>query len=128
MSLPEKRRPPLKPSSSLIGADGNPLREIGTAVFEVKLGTSCLNMKLVVAHIADQALLGLDILMMGDEGPAEIRLAETIPFNCSGDLNRVRNVVAVDDTVVPGCSELILDAYIEKRDLDSWFSNQEFFY
>lgn len=127
MSLPEKRRPPLKPSSSLIGADGNPLREMGTAVFEVKLGTSCLNMKLVVAHIADQALLGLDILMMGDEGPAEIRLAdrvlnwnaETIPFNCSGDLNRVRNVVAADDTVVPGCSELILDAYIEKRDLDS---------
>jgi len=135
LSLPEERRPPLKPSSSLIGADGNPLREMGTAVFEVKLGTSCLNMKLVVAHIADQALLGLDILMMGDEGPAEIRLAdrvlnwnaETIPFNCSGDLNRVRNVVAADDTIVPGCSELILDAYIEKRDLDSWFSNREFF-
>ena len=134
LKLPSDDRPQLLESSSLIGADGNPLEELGTAVFCVKLGNEEFEKELVVARIADDVLLGLDILMMGKFGPAEIKLGEkilfwngeSIPFNFIGNFNRVRNVVAADDTVVPGCSELILDVYVEKTDFDSWFSQQDF--
>ncbi|CAC5366859.1 unnamed protein product [Mytilus coruscus] len=34
--------------------------------------------------------------------------------------------MAVDHTVIPGYSEVILEAYVEKTDLDSWFVQQEF--
>ncbi|CAG2239901.1 unnamed protein product [Mytilus edulis] len=134
LRIPEEVRPPLVQSLSLFGADGNPLRELGTADFGVRLGNFSFNMELVVAHIADSVLLGLDILVMGKKGPAEIRLADQIlywneqyiPFKFAGEFSRVRKVVAADSTVVPGYSELILSAYIEKTDLDGWLSHQEF--
>ncbi|CAG2210819.1 unnamed protein product [Mytilus edulis] len=134
LRIPEEVRPPLVQSHSLIGADGNPLKELGTADFGVRLGNFSFNMELVVAHIADSVLLGLDILVMGKKGPAEIRLADqvlnwneqNIPFKIAGEFSRVRKVVAADSTVVPGYSELILEAYIEKTDLDGWLSHQEF--
>ncbi|CAG2230336.1 unnamed protein product [Mytilus edulis] len=107
LRIPEEVRQPLVRSHSLIGADGNPLRELGTADFGVRLGNFSFNMELVVAHIADSVLLGLDILAMG-------KMVE------------LEKVVAADSTVVPGYSELILSAYIEKTDLDSWLSHQEF--
>ncbi|VDI33903.1 Hypothetical predicted protein [Mytilus galloprovincialis] len=132
--IPEEVRPPLVQSHSLIGADGNPLRELGTADFGVRLGNFSFNMELVVAHIADSVLLGLDILVMGKKGPAEIRLADQVllwneqkyPFKFIGEFSKVRKVVAADSTVVPGYSELILETYIEKTDLDGWLSHQEF--
>ncbi|CAC5398863.1 unnamed protein product [Mytilus coruscus] len=34
--------------------------------------------------------------------------------------------MAADHTVIPGYSEVILEAYVEKTDLDSWFAHQEF--
>jgi hypothetical protein len=33
--IPETRRPPLTKSSILVGADGNPLVELGTAIFYI---------------------------------------------------------------------------------------------
>ncbi|CAC5407737.1 unnamed protein product [Mytilus coruscus] len=91
-------------------------------------------MELVVAHIADNVLLGLDILVMGKKGPAEIRLADevlcwneqNISFKFVGEFAKVRKVMAADHTVIPGYSEVILEAYVEKTDLDSWFAHQEF--
>ncbi|CAC5398528.1 unnamed protein product [Mytilus coruscus] len=77
LRIPEVRSP-LVQSHSLIGADGNPLKELGTTYFEVRLGNFSLNMELVVAHIADNVLLGLDIVVMGKKGPAEIRLADEV--------------------------------------------------
>ncbi|CAC5378801.1 unnamed protein product [Mytilus coruscus] len=134
LRIPGEVRPPLVQSHSLIGADGNPLKELGTAYFEVRLGNFSFNMELVVAHIADNVLLGLDILVMGKKGPAEIRLADevlcwneqNIPFKFVGEFAKVRKVMAADHTVIPGYSEVILEAYVEKTDLDSWFAHQEF--
>ena len=134
LKIKEEVRPPLVESSSLIGADGHPLEELGTANFNVELGNYKFEKELVVAQIDDDVLLGLDILMVGKMGPAEIKLAdrnlilngEVIPFKFSRSFNKVRNVVAADDAVIPACSELILDVYVEKTDLDSWFSQQEF--
>ncbi|VDI01426.1 Hypothetical predicted protein [Mytilus galloprovincialis] len=120
LKIPEGVRSPLVQSHSVIGADGNPLRELGTADFGVRLGNFSFNMELVVAHIADSVLLGLDILVMGKKGPDEIRLAnqvlnwneQNIPFKFVGEFSGVRKVVEADSTVVPGYSELILEAYI----------------
>jgi hypothetical protein len=55
----------------------------------------------VVAQIDDEVLLGLDILMMGDRGPTELKLVdklltwngENIPCKVVKDLRRIRNVV-----------------------------------
>jgi predicted aspartyl protease len=107
--IPETRRPPLTKSSILVGADGNPLVELGTAIFYIQLGTVEFEKELVVAQIDDEVLLGLDILMMGKLGPTEIKLAdkciiwngETIPCTLVGDLWRVRNVSLADDVTIP---------------------------
>ncbi|VDI43912.1 Hypothetical predicted protein [Mytilus galloprovincialis] len=123
LRIPEEVRPPLVQSHSLIGADGNPLSELGTADFGVRLGHFSFNMELVVAHIGDSVLLGLDILVMSKKGLAEIRLADqvlywneqNIPFKIAGEFSRVRKDVAADSTVVPGYSKLIVEAYIEKN-------------
>ncbi|CAC5411601.1 unnamed protein product [Mytilus coruscus] len=114
LRIPVEVRPPLVQSHSLIGADGNPLKELGTAYFEVRLGNFSFNMELVVAHIADNVLLGLDILVMGKKGPAENRLADKvlclneqiIPLKFVGEFTKVRQVIAADYTVIPGYSEL----------------------
>jgi hypothetical protein len=60
--IPETRRPPLTKSSILVGADGNPLVKLGTAIFYIQLGTLEFEKELVVAQIDDEVLLGLDIL------------------------------------------------------------------
>lgn len=134
LKILETRRPPLTKSSILVGADGNPLVELGTALFYIHLGTVEFEKELVVAQFDDEVLLGLDILMMGKLGPTEIKLAdkciiwngETIPCKLVGDLRRVRNVSLADDVTIPGLSELIVDVYIEKDPVDELCSNLEF--
>ncbi len=49
-----------------------------------------------------------------------------IPFKFIANFNKIRNVVLADDTIVPGCSEMILDVSIDEADLDSWCYPQEF--
>jgi len=71
--IPETRRPPFTKSSILVGADGNPLVELGIALFYIQLGTVEFEKDLVVAQIDDEVLLGLDMLMLGKLGPTEIR-------------------------------------------------------
>ena len=49
---------------------------MGKAVFSITLGNLNLDSELIVAEIEDEALLGLDILMIGKAGPADIKLSE----------------------------------------------------
>jgi hypothetical protein len=49
---------------------------MGKAVFNITLGSLTLDSELIVAEIEDEALLGLDILMKGKGGPADIKLTE----------------------------------------------------
>jgi hypothetical protein len=49
---------------------------MGKAVFNITLGSLNLDSELIVAEIEDEALLGLDILMKGKAGPADIKLSE----------------------------------------------------
>lgn len=121
-------------SSSLIGADGRPLVELGTAEFSIQLGTVSFEKELVVAQIDDEVLLGLDILMMGDRGPTELKLVdklftwngENIPCKVVKDLRRIRNVNVADDFTVPALSEVVLDVYVEIDQIDGLCSALEF--
>jgi hypothetical protein len=58
----------------LAGADGQPLVELGKAMFSINLGQLTMERELIVADIEDDALLGLDILMKRPGGPVDIKL------------------------------------------------------
>ncbi|CAC5401669.1 unnamed protein product [Mytilus coruscus] len=62
--ISKSKRPILKSSNMLASADGKPLDELGKAIFNVKLKELDFNIELVVANIEDEALLGLDVLIM----------------------------------------------------------------
>ena len=61
--IPHVNRPILEKSNTLACADGKPLKELGKAIFEIKLGNLCFDTEMIVANIEDEALLGLDVLM-----------------------------------------------------------------
>ena len=132
--IPATKRPLLTKSSTLIGADGRPLVELGTAEFSIQLGTVSFEKELVVAQIDDEVLLGLDILMMGDRGPTELKLVdklltwngENIPCKVVKDLRRIRYVNVADDFTVPALSEVVLDVYVEIDQIDGLCSALEF--
>ncbi|CAG2212161.1 unnamed protein product [Mytilus edulis] len=76
--IPHVNRPILEKSNTLACADGKPLKELGKAIFEIKLGNLCFDTEMIVANIEDEALLGLDVLMKSQWGPADIKLTEGI--------------------------------------------------
>ncbi|CAC5396051.1 unnamed protein product [Mytilus coruscus] len=103
--IPQSDRPKLEKSNTLASANGQPLVEKGKAVFNLELGNLSLAKELVVAEIEDEVLLGLDILMKGEMGPADIKLTEgvillngvTIPCIQIGQPEPVRKVRAADN-------------------------------
>ncbi|CAC5388087.1 unnamed protein product [Mytilus coruscus] len=102
--IPQSDRPKLEKSNTLGSANGQPLVEKGKAVFNLELGNLSLAKELVVAEIEDEVLLGLDILMNGEMGPADIKLTEgvillngvTIPCIQIGQPEPVRKVRAAE--------------------------------
>ena len=131
--IPEARRPDLKESRSLAGADGQPLVELGKAVFTISLGQLTLERELVVAETEDEALLGLDILMKGKDGPADIKLTEGV-INLNGieipctEIGRsvVRKIRCVDHFKIPPQSEILVEVFVDKFDDDDTTKPQIF--
>ena len=76
--IPTARRPQLEASRRLARADGKPLKEKGKVTFNIQIGDLKLQRVLVVAEMEDAILLGLDILMNGEKGPADIKLSEGV--------------------------------------------------
>ncbi|VDI06192.1 Hypothetical predicted protein [Mytilus galloprovincialis] len=76
--IPHVNRPILEKSNTLACADGKPLKELGKAIFEIKLGNLCFDTEMIVANIEDEALLGLDVLMKSQWGPADIKITDGI--------------------------------------------------
>ena len=60
-------QPKLSGSSKLIDAHGTEIRELGEGVFLLKLGPMLLEVDAIVADVADDDLLGVDVLQNGDE-------------------------------------------------------------
>lgn len=91
----------------MAGADGQTLVKLGNAMFSINLGqlTMPMGRELIVADIEDDALLGLNILMKGPGGPANIKLTKgeillngtTIPCIRIGQNEIVRKVRSADD-------------------------------
>ncbi|KAH3733438.1 hypothetical protein DPMN_039865 [Dreissena polymorpha] len=69
--IPEGKRPVLKWSASLMGAGGSTICDQGTARLNLCLGNVELQCDAVVAEIGDQALLGYDVLVGREHGPAD---------------------------------------------------------
>jgi predicted aspartyl protease len=76
--IPLSQRPTLQKYNILASANGQPLTELGKGVFTIKLGKLTLDSEVIIAEIEDDALFGLDILMKGEGGPADIGLTEGI--------------------------------------------------
>ncbi|CAC5418223.1 unnamed protein product [Mytilus coruscus] len=125
--IPHANRPELQKSNSLASANGQPLKELGKANFELKLGPLLLIKELIVVEIEDEALLRLDILMKGDKGPADIMLTENkiklnnvvIPCFKVGQSDPIRKVILADKYVIPARSEVIVDVFIDRFDTDT---------
>jgi hypothetical protein len=64
---------------------------LGTAEFSIQLGTVSFEKELVVAQIDDEVLLGLDILMMGDRGPTELKPITNGDFSIKQGEGSIRN-------------------------------------
>ena len=125
-------RPKLEASRSLASADGKPLKEKGKATFILQIGDLKLQKELVVAEIEYEILLGLDILMKGEKGPADIKLSEGVVllngFPCVkiGHSDLVRKVVSAENVIIPPKSEIIVDILVERTDKDYLSDSQEF--
>ncbi|CAC5410305.1 Retrovirus-related Pol polyprotein from transposon opus,Retrovirus-related Pol polyprotein from transposon 17.6 [Mytilus coruscus] len=120
--IPQSDRPKLEKSNKLASANGQPLVEKGKAVFNLELGNLSLAKELVVAEIEDEVLLGLDILMKGKMGPADIKLTEgvillngvTIPCIQIGQPEPVRK------------SEILIDVFVDKTENDPTSPPQDY--
>ncbi|CAC5406436.1 unnamed protein product [Mytilus coruscus] len=132
--IPQSDRPKLEKSNTLASANGQPLVEKGKAVFNLELGNLSLAKELVVAEIEDDVLLGLDILMKGEMGPADIKLTEgvillngvTIPCIQIGQPEPVRKVRAADNFIIPPQSEILIDAFVDKTENDPTSPPQDY--
>ena len=121
--IPEDRRPRLNESMStpLTSVTGDTLRERGRGTFSIQLGSLKLVQQIIVANIEDDCLLGLDVLMKSDLGPADIKLSENkvllngidIPCTKISTDKVVRTVRAIDDVIIPAQSERIVDVMID---------------
>ncbi len=125
--MEEGHRPSLEKTSCLVGAGGSPIRERGKAMFNLQLGPLGMAREgCRVAAIEDDALLGYDVLVGGENGPADILLSKgkivldsiEIPCIQVGSKSRARKVVIADDVSVPGNSEALIDVFIERMEED----------
>jgi hypothetical protein len=132
--IPNSKKPRLERSSALASVNGQPLTEMGKAVFNITLGNLTLDSELIVAEIEDEALLGLDILMKGKGGPADIKLTEglilldgiAIPCTQIGQPEPVRKITAADDFIIPPRSEVIIDVFVDKFHSDNLSGPQNY--
>lgn len=120
--IPNERRPALlKPRKGIRTANGGRLVVHGSSTFDIQLGEVSLNRELMVAEIDDEVLLGADLLQRDASGPADLLLSEevmrfrdhTIPlFQSKRKIPANRRVRSADHYIVPGMSEMIIEAFI----------------
>ncbi|KAJ8308315.1 hypothetical protein KUTeg_013189 [Tegillarca granosa] len=122
--ISEECRPKLTPTVKLSGPGGDPLKELGKARFNLELDNFKLSEDLIVAEIADDGLLGVDVLQNHSLGPADILLSKGIirlggnEINCMqiGIQNKTRKVTVADHIDIPGYSEAVIDVFVEDGD------------
>ncbi|KAJ8300060.1 hypothetical protein KUTeg_021579 [Tegillarca granosa] len=122
--ISEECRPKLTPTVKPSGPGGDPLKELGKARFNLEFDNFKLSEDLIVAEIADDGLLGVDVLQNHSLGPADILLSKGIirlggnEINCMqiGIQNKTRKVTVADHIDIPGYSEAVIDVFVEDGD------------
>ena len=119
-AIPKSQRPTLKPTNGLTDATGQPLPQLGTAVFRIRLAPE-LNFEsdIIVANIEDDGLLGHDLLTFGrahllyDEDVLQFM---GVKLTCMrvGTSPRVRQLFAADHFIIPGYCEKVIDVYVQR--------------
>ena len=117
------RRPPLKPAPKMDQAvKGASVQPLGRAIFKLQLGTWTGKRLITVVRISDDALLGDDILRLDITGPGDILYTENvlkfagqrIPLRTVGTCGDAPRVVCLQDEIIPGMSEKVVDAFLER--------------
>jgi hypothetical protein len=132
-SIPADRRPSLQKTGSLKGAGGKPLKELGEGIFTIELGGLLLQKKVVVAEIEDDGLIGHDILVQDEMGPADILASREvmvlrdveIPIILINVQNRSRRVFAADDIDVFPMTEAVVDVIVESFRADKYLEKND---
>lgn len=102
-------------------ADNSSIQECGKALFALEVGDIQLQHEVIVAKIADEGLLGMDILQNGPGGPADILLSQGVikwkgheiqGFQV-GMPRRILRVWATEDYHVSSESESVIKAKID---------------
>ena len=122
--IPENHRPPLDKCSSPATADGRLMKAYGSAVFEMDLGPLMLDKTIAVAKLADEVLLGADVLQFDPGGPADLILSQgvmilrgkSIPVLQIGSRTMVRKVRSADHYALPPMTEMIVDAFVDRHE------------
>lgn len=131
--IPEQRRPSLKKSACLTGANGQPIKELGKATFHLLISSLKLEREVVVAEIKDDCLLGIDILQNQSEGSADLLLSKgiiqlygkSIPCTQIDCPQTARKVTSTDHYIVPAHSEQIIDVFIDGSHTSDFDDNQD---
>ena len=126
-AIPKNNRPDLGSHRPLTGAGGSNIKVLGQGIFDISLGPLELTETLVVADIQDDVLLGIDLLQNHEKGQADILLSTgeihlrgyTIPCIQKGVRDVCRRVRSAQQYCIPAMSEMIVNAYVDRADLDS---------
>ncbi len=121
--IPDDRRPKL----AKIGrrapktANGELIKCDGYGTFELSLGPLTLNKSMTVADIEDDVLLGADILLQDEHGPADLMLSEghvklrgkCIPVERVGVIHTSRRMYAADRYAIPVECDIVHDEHMD---------------
>jgi hypothetical protein len=105
--------------NTVLSAEGRPIDCQGSLTLFLEMGRVKFELQVLVADIEDDMLLGMDILLDGPLGPADISLRKkeiyfadlTIPISC--DPSSVLKARSADHYIIPGMCERILDVFVE---------------
>ena len=118
-SIPQSKRPKLTKTAGLTEASGQPLLQLGTALFSVVLDGVQFSTDIIVANIEDDGLFGHDLLSEGDahilyDERALVFLGVQIPCIQVDSTPKIRRITAADRFVIPGHSEKIIDVFVNR--------------
>ena len=119
-------RPDLKPTVTYQTADGKPLKCLGYGEVTIQLGNAMVDRNVLVASITEDVLLGADFLQDEEDGPVDIFFSQgkmrwkglELPFLPYNTPANTRKVHAADHYIVPAMSEMIMDVYVERTELN----------
>ena len=126
-AMPDDLKPELDPRNPpLANANGQTIPSFGQALFDVQFGALSMEMKFIVADITDDVLIGDDILLGDKYGKADLLLSQNmiilrdveIKVETGGYPSCARRVQLADNCTVPPMTEVILEVYVERKEVE----------